>query len=102
MGDASVGPVRCRRGPAAGRSGGRRDQLDQADEVVGGGGQVCPTLVARQAPVAQLAPAADGLGPAEDLLDPLADALAEGIAGMAGGAAVDRAAAAAGVLGDVR
>src|SRR5215211_6915089 len=102
MGDTSVRPVRCPRWSVAGRSGGRRDQLDQADEVVGGGRQFGPALVAGQPEVAQLSPAADRFGPAEDLFHPLADALADGVAGMAGGAAVDRAAPSLGVPGDVR
>src|SRR3546814_7194112 len=43
-----------------------------------------------------------GLDPAERLLDPLADALAGGIAGMAGGAPVDRRAPTPGILRQMR
>src|SRR3546814_20089337 len=43
-----------------------------------------------------------GLDPAERLLDLLADALAGGIAGMAGGAPVDRRAPATGILRQMR
>lgn len=45
---------------------------------------------------------AGSLDPAEDLFDPFADALADGIAGVAGGPTVDGRAAVAGVLGDIR
>src|SRR5918911_959578 len=97
-----------RRGGVAGRSGGRgerasvRGQAAEADEVVGGGDEVAGQAGAGDAPVAGPAEAADGLHPAEDLLDPLPDPLADGIAGVAGRAAVDGAAAVARVLGDVR
>ena len=42
------------------------------------------------------------LGPAEDLLDAFAPPAADGVTGMAGGAAVDRRAPVAGVLSDMR
>src|SRR5436305_4334639 len=49
-----------------------------------------------------LAQAGHCLGPAEGLLDAFADALRDRIAGMTGGALVDRRAAAIGVLRNVR
>jgi hypothetical protein len=52
--------------------------------------------------MAHLAPASHGLGPAKGFVDALADAPGDGIAGMAGGAAVDRRAPAALVLGNMR
>ena len=42
------------------------------------------------------------LGPPEDLLDTLTPPAADGVTGMAGGAAVNRRAPIAGVLGDMR
>src|SRR6516165_8887930 len=42
------------------------------------------------------------LGPSEDLLDAFAPAAADGVAGVAGGATVDRRAPVAGVLSDMR
>ena len=57
----------------------------------------------RPAAMAQLAQAADGLHPAEALLDQLALPLTDGVAGMARRAAIDRAAAGARrVLRDMR
>lgn len=52
--------------------------------------------------MAGLAKAGGGLDPAEDFFDPFAQSLADRVAGVAGGAAVDGRAAAAGVLRDVR
>lgn len=49
-----------------------------------------------------LAQPGDSLGPAKRLLSPLADALADGVAGMARGSAVDGRASSAGVLRQVR
>ena len=77
-------------------------ELGQAGEVVGGGGQLEPELVAGSTEIAQLAASANRLGPAGDLLDPLAPELALAAARMPGGAAVDGAAPAAVVLGDPR
>jgi hypothetical protein len=53
------------------------------------------------APMPGLAQQRHRLEPAEDLLDPLAPSLALSVAGVARGAPVDRAGAAAGVLGHV-
>jgi hypothetical protein len=59
-----------------------RHQLRHPDQVVGGGHEIRPEAVACETPVAALAPAADGLAPAEDFLDPLPRALAQRVAGM--------------------
>src|SRR6266511_6333887 len=78
-----------RRGP---RSEGRcRRSSDQ---------EPCP--VAPSPFVPELPAPGDGLDPPEGFFDPLADALAGGVARMAGGAAVDGAAAVGGVLSDGR
>ena len=78
-------------------SGGSRHQARDSEQVVGSGDQVGVHLHSFASTVASFAQAADGLHPTERLLDPLADALALGIAGMARGAPVDRRASAAGV-----
>lgn len=95
------------RGSRNRRSGGLRarlcrgQQLGQADQVVSGGGQgEHPTDTGCSA-MARLAQAGS-LDPAKDLFDPLADPQADGVAGVAGGPAVDRRAAVAGVPGNVR
>jgi hypothetical protein len=49
------------------------DEGGDAEEVVDGGGDLEPGLVAFSASVAELSSAGDGLGPAEGFLDPLAD-----------------------------
>ena len=106
------GAARQAGGAAPGGSGGGErtrmglaimpQQLGQADQIVGRGRQ-------RELPADALLAAMPGaplqgdlLDPAEAFLDPLADALAHRVAGMAGGPPVDRRAAVAGVLGDVR
>src|SRR5256885_708550 len=77
-------------------------EVPEPDEVVGGGGQIGPELVALDPDVTQLATPADHLQPAEDLLHPLTNTLAGGVAEMSDGAAVDPAAALGiDVLGDV-
>ena len=58
-------------------SGGDRAQSGQPDQVVGGTGELGPELVALDADVAELATAGHRLPPAEDLLHPLAHALAD-------------------------
>src|SRR5919204_2360963 len=75
------------------------EQVGEADEVVGGRDQVADQAGALDPAVAGPAQAADGLDPAEDLLDPFPCALAERVAGPAGGPPVDGAAAFGGVLG---
>src|SRR5437016_3062719 len=77
-------------------------KVPEPDQVVGGGGQIGPELVAFDPDVTQLATPADHLQPAEDLLHPLTNTLAGGVAEMSDGAAVDPAAALGiDVLGDV-
>src|SRR5437588_9117610 len=77
-------------------------EVPEPDQVVGGGGQIGPELVALDPDVTQLATPADHLQPAEDLLHPLTNTLAGGVAEMSDGAAVDPAAALGiDVLGDV-
>src|SRR5256885_16490627 len=77
-------------------------EVPEPDQVVGGGGQIGPELVALDPDVTQLATPADHLQPAEDLLHPLTNTLADGVAEMSDGAAVDPAAALGiDVLGDV-
>src|SRR3982074_3926934 len=76
--------------------------VPEPDQVVGGGGQISPELVALDPDVTQLATPADHLQPAEDLLHPLTNTLAGGVAETSDGAAVDSAAALGiDVLGDV-
>src|SRR2546421_992519 len=77
-------------------------KVPEPDQVVGGGGQIGPELVALDPDVTQLATPADHLQPAEDLLHLLTNTLAGGVAEMSDGAAVDPAAALGiDVLGDV-
>ena len=79
-----------------------RQDLRNANEIVGGGGQdeepfnQCPSAMAR------FAQATDGLDPAEGFLDPLPLDRADAIARVAGGAGIDRRAAVRVVLRDVR
>ncbi len=81
---------------------GGRLEVGQAGEVVGGGGQFEPELVAGPAEVAQLDARADRLDPAEHLFDDLAPALTLGVARMPSRTSVNRAAPALFVLGDPR
>src|SRR2546423_4554079 len=83
-------------------SGRLRYQVADTDQVEGGEGHLGPELVTPDPDVPQLAPAAHRLQPAKDLLHPLADALADAVAGLSGGAVVDGAPAPTGVLGHVR
>lgn len=86
----------------ASRSCGRSEQLGQPDQIIGGrreGERPVDLLEAAELGSSQ---ACDGLDPAERLLDPLADAQAGCVAGVASGAAIDRRTSAADVLGDVR
>src|SRR6266404_8798567 len=61
-----------------------------ANKVVSGGGEHEEPLHQAAAAMTGLAQAADGLDPAERLFDPLALDCADAIAGMAGGARIDR------------
>src|SRR5262245_42805567 len=102
----SAGRRRAARRALAGSGGGGErgptGEDGEADEVVGGRDQVAGHPGALQAPAARAPEAADGLHPAEDLLDPGPDALTHGVAGVAGRPAVDRAGAVGRVLRDVR
>jgi hypothetical protein len=71
-------------------------------EVIGGHRERELPIDLEQAAMPHLAQAGHGLGPAESLLDAFADALRDRIAGMTGGALVDRRAAAICVLRNVR
>src|SRR3954466_5231006 len=74
----------------------------EADQVVGGGDEVPRVARPFEPTEAGPAEAADGLHPAEDLLDGLPNPLADGVARVAGGPAVNGAPPPARVLGDVR
>jgi hypothetical protein len=76
-------------------------QFRRPHQIVGDRGEGEAPIDLRLAAQFGPAQAGDGLDPAERLLDPLADALALGVARMARGAPVDRRASAAGVAGDV-
>src|SRR3972149_4671144 len=80
----------------------RCEDFRDADQVVGSGGEREEPIDQRAAAMAGLAQAAHGLDPAEALLDALALDLADGVAGMARGAPIDRRAAGLGVLRPVR
>ena len=64
-------------------------QVDHAYQVVGGRHQVAGQPGTVHAPVARAPQAAHGLHPAEDLLHPLAQAEAHGVAGMTRRATID-------------
>src|SRR6266508_2794637 len=77
---ASGGRRSAATGPAQGSGGGERrpaPESGEADEVVGGGGQVTGHPGAVQAAVTNAPEATDRLDPPEDLLDPGPDPLAE-------------------------
>src|SRR5215210_6763999 len=71
-------------------SGGCGVECSDSHDVVDGAGEQPPGLVSLSTAVAEFAAAGDGLGPAEGFLDPFADPHAHGVAGVAGGASVDR------------
>jgi hypothetical protein len=78
-------------------------QLRDAQQVVRGGEDIGGDLVGSEADEASLAEVADGLDPAEDLLDSLAHALANGVADVPGRPLVDvRVSPLGDVLRDVR
>ena len=68
---------------------GDRRQARHAQQVIGTGGQIGLQLRACDADHATLAHAADGLQPAEDLLDAFSFALTGAVAGMTRGACID-------------
>src|SRR5215470_3712670 len=80
----------------------RRQNCRDANEIVGGRGKDEEPFYQLTPAVPGLAQSAAGLDPAERLLDLLALDHADCVSGMAGGASVDRGAAADIVLGDVR
>ena len=71
----------------------------QAHQVVGGHGELELLIDASQTTKYRLSNATNGLAPTEGLLDPFADDLADAVTRMAGSTAVDRAAAATGIVG---
>jgi hypothetical protein len=74
-----------------------------SEQIVGGADQIGVDLYPLAATVARFTQAADGLHPAEDLLDPLAYRLTHRVAGMTRGAAVKCGAAGATLIArDVR
>src|SRR5437016_12705214 len=91
----SSGPVRypsCRWGR----------EVSNPNEVVDGQGKGKHPVHAAGPPVTGLPHQADGLEPAEDLLDALSPTLAHPVAAMAGGPPIDRAGALGRILSDVR
>ena len=80
----------------------RRQNLGNANEIVGGCGENKEPLDQRPTAMAGLAQTPDGLDPAERFLDPLALDCTDAIAGMTGGAAVDRRTAVGIVLRNMR
>src|SRR5215469_2962670 len=68
---------------------GSRTQLGDSEQVVGSGNQLGMHLNSFPAAVAGFTQAPDGLHPAERFLHLLANALADRVAGMARGAAID-------------
>ena len=74
------------------------EQFGQADEIVGGHREGELPIDPGQPAMPHLAQAGHRLGPAKGLLNAFADALRDRLAGMAGGAAIDRRAPPALVL----
>src|SRR6478672_7147769 len=66
-----------------------RQQLWYPQEIVGGHGEGEEPADASGAEMAGLAQLSNGLDPAEGFLDPLADDLGDGVAGMACGSPID-------------
>jgi hypothetical protein len=93
-----------RGGVVAGNSGGswrRLQQLGQADQVVSSARQGEVPAHPREPPMLGLALAGDG-DPGEHLFDPVPRLLTLPVAGVPGGAKIDRRAPACGVLGHMR
>src|SRR5580700_11476154 len=80
----------------------RSQNLRDADHIIGGCGEYEEPFHQVAPAMAGLAQAPGGLDPAERLLDPLALDCADPIAGVAGGARIDRRAAVGVVLRDMR
>src|SRR5947209_17043867 len=79
-----------------------RQDLWNANEIVGGSGQDKEPFDQGPSAMACLAQTSNGLDPAEGFLDPLPLDRADAIAGVAGRAGIDRRAAVRVVLRDVR
>ena len=88
--------------PGAGRSGWCGVESGDSDEVVDGGFDLEPGPVSLSADVAKLASSADGFDPPQRFFDPFPYSLRNDVAGMSGGAAIDRGSSVRGVLRDVR
>lgn len=80
----------------------RREQFRHAEKVVGSAYEVGCELGPFDSAESRFAKAADGLHPAEDLLDPLSHLQTDGVAGMSRGSRVERRAPARRVLCNVR
>src|SRR5690348_2267258 len=79
-----------------------RRQAGHAHQVVCGCHEVARQLGAREPAVTRTTEATDRFEPAEDLLYPFSQSLADGVPRMACGATVNRAASSIAVLGDMR
>ena len=77
-------------------------EATEADQIVGGADEIACEGGAVESSEAGPTEATDGLHPAEDLLNALPDPLADSVAWVARGPAVDGTPASTGVLGDVR
>src|SRR5829696_6086749 len=75
--------------PASRRSCAGPDQAGYPQQVVRSTDKVGGHLIPLSTAIACLSEVADGLAPAEDLFDPLPDALADVVARLSGGAVVD-------------
>src|SRR3954454_3502353 len=97
-------PRSTRRSSILSRPSGRRSEplLKNATVVVGGRGEGETPSDTLEPAVAGLAQTARDFDPAEGLLDALADALAQGIAGVTGRAPIDGRGAVGRILGDMR
>src|SRR5262249_12339406 len=78
------------------------EQSGQAGEVIGRHGEGELPADLGQSAMTHLAQPGHCLGPAESFLDAFTNALGDRVAGVAGGAAVDRRTAAVGALRDMR
>lgn len=74
--------------PVFRRFSGRCSKLRHSHQVIGGGHEVSKGLRSFDAPVAAAPQAANDFNPADDLLHPLADTLADGVSRLPGGAPI--------------
>ena len=84
------------------RSGTPRLQIPQPDQVIGGGGEGELPIHQGDAAMPELAQAADGLHPAEDLFHEFSFPLTHVIARMPRGPTVDRTPAGSGLASELR